>query len=161
MTRIRLTTVLLLAGLLPGCATIIDGSTQNLTVSTEPAGATCTLDREGMRVAIVSPTPGTIRIDKSKRDIAVSCRKPGFQTAQVGHVSGFRGTTFGNLILGGGVGFIVDASTGASFEYPPEVKVAMAPEPGQLPPMAGGMMAVRPVSVERVAQPGRKRPNEF
>jgi hypothetical protein len=35
--------------------------------------------------------------------------------------------TFGNILLGGGIGAIVDASTGANYEYPGEITLALAP----------------------------------
>ena len=54
-------------------------------------------------------------------------REDGFRTAIVSQTASFGGATFGNLLLGGGVGFIVDAASGANYSYPSEVKLDMAP----------------------------------
>ena len=45
----------------------------------------------------------------------------------VSQTASFGGTTFGNILLGGGVGFIVDAASGANYTYPSEVRLDMAP----------------------------------
>ena len=127
MTLARACMLLSLAGMLPGCATVINGSNQNITVSTSPAGAQCAVDRAGTRLGMINPTPGSLRIDKSKNDLTVTCEKDGFRTATVLQTASFGGATFGNILLGGGVGFIVDAASGANYSYPSEVRLDMAP----------------------------------
>ena len=120
-----------------GCATIMEGTAQSIAIQTTPPGATCTAIREGVTLGQVASTPGSIRVDKSKNDILVTCSKPGFQTASVGQSPRFVGTTFGNIILGGGVGAVVDAASGANFEYPNQVILQLAPEapaPVPIPP---------------------------
>jgi hypothetical protein len=123
--------------LLPGCATIFEGTSQSVTISTDPAGADCSIDRKGSHIGQVNPTPGSIHFDKSKDDLSVLCKHPGYQSATVTESPKFQGTTFGNIIAGGIVGVIVDAASGANFEYPSEVKITMAPDPAAiLPPVA-------------------------
>ena len=114
--------------LLQGCATIVEGTGQNVTVATNPPGATCTVDRAGERLGVVTPTPGTLHIQKSRKDIAVRCELPGHRTAGASHPSSFRATTLGNIILGRVVGVVVDAASGANFKYPSEVKFDLVPE---------------------------------
>jgi hypothetical protein len=123
--------------LLPGSATIFEGTSQSMTISTDPAGVDCTIDRKGSHIGQVNPTPGSIHFDKSKDDLSVLCRHLGYQSAAVTESPKFQGTTFGNIIAGGVVGVIVDAASGANFEYPSDVKITMAPEPAAiLPPIA-------------------------
>jgi hypothetical protein len=110
-----------------GCATMVEGTSQSVTVSTEPPGANCTIDRVGTHLGTVNPTPGSVHIDKSKNDLTVACQKDGFTTATISSSPKFVGTTFGNLVLGGGVGAIVDAASGANYEYPTEIKLTLAP----------------------------------
>ena len=98
-----------------------------MTIATNPPGAACSVDRKGERLGIVSPTPGSLRLDKSKNDLNVTCTKVGHDSATIAQSSRFVGTTFGNLIVGGGIGFIVDAATGANFVYPSEIKMDLAP----------------------------------
>jgi len=147
--------VLLCSVLLPGCATILEGTSQSVTVATDPSGSDCVLERKGTRIGQVNPTPGSIHIDKSKDDLSISCKRPGYQAATIVHSSKFQGTTFGNILLGGLVGIIADASSGANFSYPPDVKVTLAPEeqPSASPPVASMTTApATPVSYKSIRQ---------
>ena len=114
---LRLALLLPLA-LLPACATIVNGSSQTVTVSTTPPAATCTLDRVGQRIGAIAATPGSVRVDKSKNDLSVTCAKDGYQTATVTHPPSFGGATFANILfglVGGPIAVIVDASSGANY----------------------------------------------
>ena len=133
----RAVVLLLSLVLVAGCATIVEGTGQTITISTIPAGALCNIDRAGTHLGTVAPTPGSLRLDKSKNDITVSCTEDGYQAASISKSPKFVATTFGNLIVGGLAGAIVDASTGANFEYPSEVHLDLAPgAPGTIPPTA-------------------------
>lgn len=118
---------LLTLATLAACASVVDGTTQNITVKTDPSGATCELVREGATVAAVNPTPGTVNVSKDADDITIVCDKPDFQTARTTISSKFTGATFGNIILGGGIGILVDAASGANNRYPESVNVLMTP----------------------------------
>ncbi len=120
---------LLLVAALPGCATIMEGTGQSVSVATTPAGATCEMDRAGTKLGNVNPTPGSLRIDKSKNDLDLTCSKPGYQQARTSTSPKFVGTTFGNIVFGGLIGVAVDAATGANYQYPSEIKVELAPAP--------------------------------
>jgi hypothetical protein len=85
------------------------------------------VDRTGAHLGTVATTPGSVRLDKSKNDITVSCSKDGYQSASVSESPKFVGTTFGNIIAGGVIGVAVDAATGANYEYPSEVRLDMTP----------------------------------
>ncbi len=123
--------------MLSACATLVNGSSQNVTVSTIPPAASCTLDRVGARVGAISSTPGSVRLDKSKNDLSVTCSKDGFQTATVVKAPSFSGATFGNIIAGGVIGVVVDAASGANYSYPDDIRLDMAANPlPSLPPLA-------------------------
>jgi hypothetical protein len=110
-----------------GCATITTGSAQNVNVMTEPEGAACIFRREGAVIGIVNPTPGSLSVTKSHVAIEVDCRKEGFLDA-VGTIGRqFQPMTFGNIILGGLIGVIVDAASGATAQYDPTVSIRMTP----------------------------------
>ena len=110
---------------LGGCATIVEGTSQNVSISTQPPGAACTVSRQGQQIAAVISTPGNVKVDKSKNDLVVTCTKEGYQPSTGVYSSTFNGTTFGNIILGGVAGAVIDASTGASYNYPQQVSIAM------------------------------------
>ena len=92
---------------------------------------------ESARIGAIAQTPGSVRLDKSKNDLSVTCSKPGFQTATVTKAPSFGGATFGNIITGGVVGVVVDAASGANYEYPGDIRLDLAAEAAPaLPPLA-------------------------
>jgi len=114
--------------LLMGCSTITTGTTQPFRVVTPGAdGAKCTLVDSRAGSWTIAETPGTMEITKGDGPLVVTCTKPGYKTTQATVEEGFAGMTVGNVLLGGGIGIIVDASTGAAQEYPDEIKVWMEP----------------------------------
>jgi hypothetical protein len=123
---------LLVALLLPGCATVFEGTSESVAINTTPPGATCTIDRDGQRLGTVSPTPGSISVAKSKNDITVSCSLQNHQASQVSVSPKFVGTTFANILLGGVVGIVADAASGANFDLPDRVDLTMAPDPAAI-----------------------------
>ena len=126
--RWAMTGVLLASSVLGACATIIEGSDQTVTVITDPPGAVCNLDRDGITMAVVNSTPGTVTVDKSMDNIGVICKKDGHFDGASFLSSDFQAMTFGNIIFGGVIGVAIDAGSGAMHEYPESVTVVLAPE---------------------------------
>ena len=133
---------------LSACATIVEGSGQAMNVATTPAGAACDLQRKGTHLGTIAPTPGTMRIEKSKDDITVTCNKDGFQPTSISHTPRFVGTTFGNLLVGGVVGFIVDASTGANYVYPTDTQIQLVPVKAGIAVPAGSLYPGQPIVLQ-------------
>jgi hypothetical protein len=111
-----------------GCASVTKGTTQSVTVNTDPSGATCTMARDGKPLAVVNPTPGSVTVGKSFGTISVNCKKAGYQDAAGVVASTFQAMTFGNILFGGLIGVAVDAASGAMSEYPPMVTITLVPE---------------------------------
>ena len=120
--------VVAIASLTSGCATIVKGSSQGVSVKTDPPGAACELARKGTTVGIVNPTSGTAQVSKSAAALDVTCKKQGYLDATASLSSSVQGWTFGNILIGGVVGLVVDAGSGAMHEYQPEVLVKLLPE---------------------------------
>ena len=122
----------LLAGLslslLGACATIVEGSGQTVTVTTQPPGASCKLVREGATVAMVDPTPGSVEVDKDSVDILVLCEMEGHEPGAGTMSSSVEGMTFGNILFGGLIGVAIDAGSGAMHEYPSYISLVMPPK---------------------------------
>lgn len=57
---------------------------------------------------------------------------------------------FGNILLGGLVGVVVDAASGANFDYPAEVRLELAPLDS--PPVANSAVPATPAA-ENMAKP--------
>ena len=112
---------------LSGCASIVEGTSQEILVNTNPVGATCDFVREGNVIAKVANTPGGVTIKKTKHDITLKCTKEGYQEATYLNHSGAAGATFGNIILGGGIGWAIDSASGSDNKYDGVVNVTLVP----------------------------------
>ena len=128
--------------LVSGCASIISGTTQEVAVNSSPDGATCDITRQGVRVQQVV-TPASTIVERTKHDLLISCRKPGYQEATATDPSGVEPWLFGNLLAGGVVGLVVDLSTGADNKYASPASVVLQPNP---PPPVADQGSVKPVS---------------
>jgi hypothetical protein len=112
---------------LGACATIVEGTDQTISISTAPTGASCTMVRAGQTIGLITATPGIANIEKSKNDIVVTCSKDEHVDTVRVLSSETQGMTFGNFLLGGGIGFAIDAGSGAMHEYPPVVAMNLPP----------------------------------
>jgi hypothetical protein len=122
--RIRFLLVAAGAAALSGCATFVDGSNQYITINSGPMHYShCVLSRPGETFNVT--TPGSIHIEKSSDDLNVRCSRPGYADAVGTIPSDVNFWTLGNLATGG-LTVLVDAWTGAMFEYPSEFNLPMA-----------------------------------
>jgi hypothetical protein len=144
------------------CATIIEGSNQNVNVSavesgsgTEIQGAECTLTSPSIGTQRVT-TPGSVKLEKSKNSVSVLCNKSGYAAGTGTIASHFAAATVGNFLIGGLIGVGIDAASGAANKYDDKIAVTMArlPEP---PPEPGRTAATRrappPPPAAPVAEP--------
>jgi len=125
----RIKTVVTILGMfsLSACSSIIDGTSQEVVVNTNPSGADCALNREGIAVAHVNPTPGAATIKKTKYDMMIVCSKPGYQDATYMNKSGSAGATFGNIVAGGLIGWGIDSASGADNKYDSPINITLVP----------------------------------
>lgn len=136
--------VLLTAALLSGCASIIAGTSQTITLNSNPPGAQCSLLREGLVIGSVT-TPGGVLVKKTKHDIHIKCKKDGYQDATAVLTSGTEGSTWGNIILGGGIGWAVDSAAGADNKYAEQTTVTLVPETPGAPTLSEKMPPAVPM----------------
>jgi hypothetical protein len=114
--------------LFSGCAAITTGTTQPLTVTTKQnganvAGASCEMTNGKGTYYVV--TPGTVTVSRSYSDMVVVCKKDPLPDALMTVKSSVKAMAFGNIILGGLVGVVVDTSTGAAYDYPSTFELEM------------------------------------
>jgi len=115
---------------LTGCAVIFDGTSQSITVNTNPPGAHCDFMRQGVVVASINATPAQTTVQKTKHDITVVCNKDGFAQGTYLNHSGIAGATVADVVGGvftGGVAWAVDSSTGADNKYDSVVNISLSP----------------------------------
>jgi hypothetical protein len=109
------------------CSSIVEGTSQEIATATSPEGANCAIEREGLTIARVNPTPGAASVQKTKHDITIKCTKESFHESVYFNKSDVAGATFGNIILGGGVGWIIDSASGADNKYTSPVNITLVP----------------------------------
>ena len=132
-----------------GCASVTRGTTENISISSTPAGATAELSGLDNPAACVTPC---VVVAKRSADITVTFNKEGYEPQVIPLTKEIPGTGAagfaGNLLLGGLVGMGVDAATGAALDHKPNpVVVTLQPIAPAAP------HAVRPRPPKRLPPP--------
>lgn len=115
---------------LVGCASITTGKMQPISVQAQcenkpVVGAGCSLTNSKGKWFV--NTPGSVTINKAYGDLIVECSKEGLSPAGGTFKSSSNGGVWGNVIAGGIIGYAVDASSGAGFDYPTQMNVTFLP----------------------------------
>jgi len=111
-----------------GCATVSGEKVQPISLQTiqdniEISGVGCTLMNDSGKWFVTSP--GSVTVHKSTGNLAIDCSKDGNLVGHETLVSKSNGAVWGNIIAGGGIGYIVDRNTGAGFNYPNNIAVVL------------------------------------
>lgn len=108
---------------LGGCATVVNGVHQDLSFASDPDGAVVALS-----TGQTCTTPCEYSLRRG-HDLRVDFTKAGYKPEFVYVQSRLAGSTFGNIILGGGIGAVVDGSNGSSNRlYPNPVSIRLVRE---------------------------------
>src|SRR3989338_4181214 len=84
------------------CATIISGTRQKVGISSDPVGASVTIDNQNQ-----GRTPLIVRLDRDDNHI-VKIDLHGYQPYQTTLNKKLNGWLFGNILFGGVIGIIID-----------------------------------------------------
>ena len=111
-----------------GCASVTGSKVQPVSVQTfqenkEIAGANCTLTNDEGKWSVT--TPGSVIVHKSTDNLLVFCNKDKTGNGSETVVSKANGGAWGNILLGGPIGYVADRETGAGFNYPPVITVIL------------------------------------
>ena len=110
--------------ILSGCASTMSGNTQPVTISSNVNGARCILTNEKGSWSL--QTPGSAVVTNSRENLSVRCEKNGYESAVVSVPAKHKDSaTWGNVVLGGGIGYIWDRKTGAAFIYPSTINLTL------------------------------------
>lgn len=115
------------AVLLSGCASIFNGSTQTVTVNSDPAGAAVTVTNSAGLKVHTGTTPATFQLTRGKgyfrsENYTISLQKDGFAAKEISVTGNVSGWYFGNILIGGLIGMLaVDPLTGAMYSFPDSV----------------------------------------
>jgi hypothetical protein len=110
-----------------GCASIVNDATQPMKVETKRAdgtvvsGAACTIANDFGEVAAKSGT--TALVHRSSKDLDITCKDPANPDAVGRAISRANAGLAGNILLGGGIGAIIDHNKGTAYTYPTWVQL--------------------------------------
>lgn len=139
MKNLYLIGVLSISAFATGCASIVSGTNQSVSVETrnkgvQVANANCKLTNDKGTWFVA--TPGTVTVNRSYNEMAVRCEKDGIDPGLLTAKSSTKGMAFGNIIFGGIIGAGVDMSTGAAYDYPSLFTIEMGQAIVIAPPAA-------------------------
>ena len=114
--------------LFTGCASIVSGNNQSLSVNTQDKGA----DVSGAKCSLINDkgtwyltSPGSVTVRRSYQDLAVDCKLDGVDAGLASVKSSTKAMAFGNILFGGIIGVGVDTATGAAYDYPELIVIDM------------------------------------
>jgi hypothetical protein len=126
MKKTLIATSILLS--LTSCATVVSGTTQNISVITKPVdGANCELTDSKGGKWFLNNTPSNAMVKKGDGPMNIVCKKDAYKTGTTTVDDELVGSTFGNILIGGGIGAGIDAYTGAAQKYPDSATVWLEP----------------------------------
>jgi hypothetical protein len=110
---------------LSACATIVGGRYQQVSIqapagdSAAVTGSICNVhnDQGSANVTV----PGSVTVHRSSTALNVHCVRNGQEVASGMYPSHLRGMFWGNILIGGAIGAIIDLSDGAAQHYPREL----------------------------------------
>jgi hypothetical protein len=112
---------------LTGCASVMNETTHPMRVETKASsgelvtGADCKLTND---YGTVSGKSGdTMQVRRSSKDLDITCVHPSNPNATARAISRANSGMWGNIIIGGGVGAIIDHNKGTAYTYPTWVQL--------------------------------------
>nr|WP_288933336.1 PEGA domain-containing protein [uncultured Allomuricauda sp.] len=126
--KIKITTIGILTLIMSSCASIVHGPTQTVDFNSQPSGATITIDGKEF-----GKTPQSIELRRKGREKGNRTRKQqyyvkialdGYYPYELKLKREMDGWFLGNLLFGGLIGIIVDASNGAMYKLSPNQVIA-------------------------------------
>lgn len=94
---------------LTGCATVVNGKHQALTVNSNPPGAEFAVD------GLTGVTPGTVQVDRARPNHTVAINMQGYQPTEINVGRKLSPWLAGNVFVGGLIGLIADFSSGGAY----------------------------------------------
>jgi hypothetical protein len=117
--------------LVSGCSTLTgEGTAQSISVETmERASgdriidARCDLSNDEGAWTVL--TPGSVMVHRSNKPLSVKCQKLGYIQDYSSVDSKTKANMWGNIIVGGGIGALIDHNNGSAYAYPDVVRIPM------------------------------------
>ena len=109
--------ILLLTLLACGCSGAPQSATDQVTINSDPPGASCTVERGAAVLGVVDPTPGALSVSQSDKALRVTCRKAGWRPGTGEIAALYKGIGVGRLLTGGFAAVAEDTAKSTDFTY--------------------------------------------
>lgn len=112
---------------LTGCATVVNETTHPIKIETltqqgaAVAGAECRLSNDYGSTQARSGETSQVR--RSSKDLDITCKHPDNPDAVARAISRANAGMAGNILIGGGIGAIIDHNKGTAYTYPTWVQL--------------------------------------
>jgi hypothetical protein len=112
---------------LTGCASVMNETVHPMRLETKAssgelvAGADCKLTNDYGSVS--GKSGDTVQVRRSSKDLDITCVHPGNPNATARAISRANSGMWGNIIIGGGIGAIIDHNKGTAYTYPTWVQL--------------------------------------
>ncbi len=100
--------------LVSGCASIVQGTSQEIAISSVPSGATVTSNG-----VIIGKTPLVADLRRKSSHI-LRIELQGYEPYEIALARSISGWAWGNIVFGGVIGLVVDFATGGIYKLTPE-----------------------------------------
>ncbi len=123
----RLSTALVASVLATGCASIVNDTTHPMRVEAKSTDGQlvsdleCQISNDYGVVTIKSGSTSPVR--RSSKDLDIVCKFPGGVDASGRAISRANAGLAGNILIGGGIGAIIDHNKGTAYTYPSWVQL--------------------------------------
>jgi hypothetical protein len=115
---------------LAGCATLITGSTQTIRLSSNETDVKVIVQPGNL----TATAPSELTLKRNESGYRLRFEKGGFESVDVRLDSGTNGWVFGNILIGGLIGLVIDYGNGAAYTLSPGVvNAVMRPLPTPSP----------------------------
>ncbi|PWQ96438.1 hypothetical protein DKT75_10535 [Leucothrix arctica] len=85
--------------------------------------AKCTLQNEKGQWEVT--TPNTVSVHKASGNLMVNCKKQGHPEGKLQAISRAGAGMYGNILVGGGIGAVIDHTSGKAYNYSSKLPVVM------------------------------------
>ncbi len=120
---IGIVSFLVISAMIAGCATIMQGTTQEIGISSTPTGATVKINNQ-----VKGKTPVILDL-KRKNNHIVTIEMPGYMPYEATFTKSVSGWVWGNIVFGGLIGLVVDFAAGGIYKLTPtEIKAVLQKE---------------------------------
>jgi hypothetical protein len=115
-------TAIAAAVMFTGCASITNETSHPMKIETKTAGGETVTGAECRMTndygTITAKSGDTAQVRRSSKDLDITCKHPSNPDAVARAISRANSGMFGNILIGGGIGAIIDHNKGTAYTYP-------------------------------------------